>query len=166
MLSGILIQQNKYGRSIFLVIYYLLNGDERAIGMIKMITLAIFAASYIAIILKLFFDPKASKITFRGTIQIYQVFLLLFTFVLITNFNPWYVIWLFPTAFWLKSKQIRYIAYLSIGAINSYAITYASKIDNETVGIPYLMIMLFSIAILEVGREISKKLKIEKKSRS
>ena len=56
VLSGIFIQQNKYGRSIFLAIYYLLNGDEKALSLIKIITLSIFAISYIAIVLKLFFE--------------------------------------------------------------------------------------------------------------
>ena len=96
--------------------------------------------------------------------RIYQIFILIFTFVLITNFNPWYVIWLFPSLLWQKARHIRLTLYLSLGAINSYAITYATKIDNETVGIPYLMVMLFTILILELGREIY--IKIENKNRN
>lgn len=159
VLSGIFVQQNKYGRSIFLAIYYLLNGDEKALSLIKIITLSIFAISYIAIILKLFFSKNIRNITFRKTIRTYQTFLLIFTFILITNFNPWYVIWLFPTLMWQKAKNIRYTLYLSLGAINSYAITYLTKVDNETVGIPYLIIMIVTILVLETIRRVKMKQK-------
>ena len=90
----------------------------------------------------------------------YQVFILIFTFILITNFNPWYVIWLFPTLMWQKVKNIRLTLYLSFGAINSYAITYLTRIDNETVGIPYLIVIILTIAILEMLREINKRIKL------
>ena len=159
VLSGIFVQQNKYGRSIFLAIYYLLNGDEKALSLVKIFTLGIFAISYIAIVLKLFFSKNARQLTFTKTMKTYQIFLLIFTFVLITNFNPWYVIWLFPTLIWQNAKNIRYTLYLSLGAINSYAITYLTKVDNETVGIPYLIIMILTIAILEISRRIKKELK-------
>lgn len=154
VLSGIFVQQNKYGRSLFLAIYYMLHGDSKALNVIKIMTLAIFAISYVTIVGKLFFSKHANHITFRKTMRTYQVFLFLFTFILITNFNPWYVIWLFPSLFWQKAKHIRLTLYLSLGAISSYAITYATKIDNETVGIPYLMVMIGVVAIATLGREI------------
>lgn len=153
VLSGIFVQQNKYGRSIFLMLWYLLNGDQKALALIKIISLSIFAISYIAIVLKLFFSKNIGKLTFQKAIKTYQIFLIIFTFVLITNFNPWYVIWLFPTLMWQGAKNIRYTLYLSFGAINSYAITYATKIDDETVGLPYLIVMLLTIALLELIRK-------------
>lgn len=155
MLSGIFVQQNKYGRSIFLALYYLLNGNEKLLNFAKIITLGIFAISYITIVLKLLLKKEINKIIFQKMIRTYQVFLIIFTFVLITNFNPWYVIWLFPTLFWQKAKCIRLTLYLSLGAISSYAITYATKIDDETVGIPYLLIMIGTMLILEFEKNLS-----------
>lgn len=160
------MQQNKYGRSIFLAIYYCLNGDEKALNLIKMLALLIFAVSYSTILLKLFFNKEANKMRWTNLMKTYQVFLLIFTFGLITNFNAWYVIWLFPTIWWQKAKTIRNTIYLSMGVINSYAITYATKVDNETVGIPYLIIMIVTVAILAIAQEIKKKRKIENKMRS
>ena len=148
VLSGIFVQQNKYGRSIFLALWYFLNGDEQALRLIKTISLIIFAISYLTIVLKLFFKTDYKNIKLRKVIKTYQVFLLIFTFLLITNFNPWYVIWLFPTLFWQNSTHIKNTLYLSIGAISSYTITYATGIDNETVGIPYLIIMIIIPLIL------------------
>ena len=159
VLSGIFVQQNKYGRSIFLVIYYLLNGDEKALDLIKILSLAIFAFSYIAILFKLFFAKDSNNIKFSQLMKTYQMFLLIFTFVLITNFNPWYVIWLFPTLFYQKAKNIRYTLYLSMGVIYSYTITYATKIDDESVGILYFLVMVITILVLELIRQIKIKFK-------
>lgn len=159
VLSGIFVQQNKYGRSIFLVIYYLLNGDEKALDLIKILSLAIFAFSYIAILFKLFLAKDSNNIKFSQLMKTYQMFLLIFTFVLITNFNPWYVIWLFPTLFYQKAKNIRYTLYLSMGVIYSYTITYATKIDDESVGIPYFLVMVITILVLELIRQIKIKFK-------
>lgn len=156
VLSGIFVQQNKYSRSIFLGLYYLLNGDTKVLSLIKAISLGIFAVSYVIIILKLFFNEN-SKIKFSKLMKTYQVFLLVFTFLLITNFNSWYVIWLFPTLFYQKSKNIRYTLYLSMGVIYSYAITYSTRIDDETVGIPYFLVMVFTVVLLELMRNIKRK---------
>ncbi len=160
--SGIFVQQNKYGRSIFLILWYLLQGNETILSILKIFALGIFAIIYFAIIFKLFVN-KQKTITFGNTMKTYQNFLLIFTFILITNFNPWYIIWLFPTLIWQKAKMIRASLYLSLGAINSYAITYATKVDDETVGIPYLMIMIFTLAILFVANEIKRKSVAQKK---
>ena len=165
VLSGIFIQQNKYGRSIFLALWYFLNGDEKALSLLKMITLGIFAISYIVIILKIFFNKQGKTITFRKTMKTYQVFLLIFTFILITNFNPWYVIWLFPTLMWQKAKMIRASLYLSLGVLNSYAITYATKVDDESVGIPYFIVMITTVGILYATNLLVKKRKTLKSSK-
>ncbi len=179
--SGIFVQQNKYGRSLFLMLWYLLQGDETILSIIKIFALGIFAITYFATIFKLFVNKPQNtsnidynkekdtkkfnkkNITFGNTMKTYQIFLLIFTFILITNFNPWYVIWLFPTLMWQKAKMIRASLYLSLGAINSYAITYATKVDDETVGIPYLMVMAFTLAILFVANEIKRKSVTQKK---
>lgn len=159
VLAGIFIQQNKYGRSIFLGIYYLLNGDQNILRVAKIIALGIFAISYVTIVFKLFFTNKTKELKFSKLIRVYQIFLFLFTFVLITNFNAWYVIWLFPTLFFQKAKNIRYTLYLSAGVIYSYAISYATKIDNETVGIPYLIVMICTVIVLSYVRKNNKKVK-------
>lgn len=159
VLAGIFIQQNKYGRSIFLGIYYLLNGDQNILRVAKIIALGIFAISYVTIVLKLFFTNKTKELRFSKLMRVYQIFLFLFTFVLITNFNAWYVIWLFPTLFFQKAKNIRYTLYLSAGVIYSYAISYATKIDNETVGIPYLIVMMCTVIVLSYVRKNNKKVK-------
>ena len=148
VLKGIFIQQNKYGRSIALGLWYLLNGDEKILNIIKILELSAFAICYIAILAKMFFSKNAKNLTFKRALQTYQIFILIFTFILITNFNSWYVIWLFPTLMWQKAKNIRNTLWLSFGAINSYGITYLTKVDDESVGMIYLITMALTVAIL------------------
>ena len=147
VLSGIFIQQNKYERSIPLALWYLLNGDENAMNIVKIASLAIFAFCYISIVYKMLFSKNTEKISFIKTMRTYQTFLIIFTFILITNFNPWYLIWLFPTIMWQKLENIEATLSLSLGAIMSYAITYATKIDSQKVGIPYLLIMILPLVV-------------------
>lgn len=162
VLSGIFVQQNKYNRSIFLALWYILNKDEAVLNIVKVIALSIFAISYIAIIIKMFFGKNAKKITFKSAIRVYQVFLMIFTFILITNFNSWYIIWLFPTLMWQKAKTIRTTMYLSLGALIPYAITYATLKDDETVGVQYFIVMIFTAVGLLIARKLYKKLTKEK----
>ena len=157
VLAGIFIQQNKYERSIMLALWYLLNQDEKIMSIIKAILLSIFTISYISIICKLFFSKNASKITFRKTMQTYQTFLFIFTFILITNFNAWYVIWLFPTIMWQKAKTIKTTLYISIGVIASYAVTYFTKVESRESGISYFIIIAgVSMGTVLIGNLLKK----------
>ncbi len=154
--SGIFIQQNKYERSLFLFLFYFLNQDEKVLHVLKIFVLCIFVLAYGSILLKLFRNKQGKKITFRNTIRTYQSFLLLFTFVLITNFNAWYVIWLFPTLMWQKAKAIKTSLYLSWGVLNSYAITYATRIEGRKIGMWYFGVMLLTVLILCIVQKIQK----------
>ncbi len=145
--AGIFVQQNKYARSLFLGIWYLLKGNTNSIDILKNGLLLLFILSYSIIVLRLLFTKDEKKLRFVPLIRTYQLFLWIFTFILITNFNSWYIMWLLPTMFWQKGKQIKMTTYVSIGSILAYAISYATMKDDETVGIPYFIFML-GIAIL------------------
>lgn len=147
VLSGIFIQQNKYSRSIALILLQLLNGDTKVLDIIKVTILVIFVITYIVIVLRLFFNKNLKNISFQEILRKYNIFILLFTFVLITNFNAWYVLWIFPTIMWQKPRTIRLLLYLSIGALLSYTISYATHIDNESVGYIYWETMIFTMFI-------------------
>lgn len=145
--AGIFLQQNKYARSLFLGIWYLLKGNTNSIDILKNGLLLLFIASYSIIVLRLLFTKDEKKLCFVPLIRTYQLFLWIFTFILITNFNSWYIMWLLPTMFWQKGRQIKMTTYISIGSILAYAISYATMKDDETVGIPYFIFMI-GIAIL------------------
>lgn len=66
---------------------------------------------YVVTILKLLFSKK---ISFIKNIRIYNNLLLVFIFLTITNFQAWYVMWLFSTIIWQRGKIIRLILNISV----------------------------------------------------
>ena len=48
--------------------------------------------------------------------QIYQKFLLVFLFFLITNFQPWYILWLFSCMMWQNSNDMKLVLILAIAS--------------------------------------------------
>lgn len=170
VLSGIFIQQNKYSRSFALILLQLLNVfnmDPQILYVIKNMLLTIFVIAYIVVVAKLFFNKNLKEMSFQKVLRKYNIFIILFTFILITNFNAWYVLWVFPTIMWQKSKMIKNLLYVSVGTLLSYTISYATHIDDESVGFIYLA----TIIIVTVGMEklslllknIEKKLEIANK---
>ena len=71
-----------------------------------------------------------------------------FTFIVITNFNPWYIMWLFPTVFWLKGKSIKNILNLSYASEIGNILGFALFSEEEALGIPYFIIMILLTIIL------------------
>ena len=150
--AGIFLQQNKYSRSIFLGIWYLFQGNTQTIDVIKNILLLLFILCYAVVVFRLLFTKEEKKLQFTSLMRRYQIFLIIFTFILITNFNSWYIMWLLPTMFWQKAKQKKTTTYVSIGAILAYSISYATMKDDETVGIPYFLFMIGIAALAYWGR--------------
>lgn len=159
VLSGILVQQDKYERSIFLLLYTII-GNEQIIDILKAITLGIFAVIYAIVIGKFIFGKSQQKLTFKKLMEKQQLFLFAFLFILITNFNAWYLIWLFPTLMWQKPENIRLILSFSVGGIMAYAFTYFVQIDSRPMGIPFFFTMLVVTACTYGIWMITKKKKI------
>ena len=160
--AGVFIQQNKYTRSLFLGLWFLVNGNETILNIIKIVLTVLFVIAYIAVVFKFFF---AKEITWRKMMKSYQILLLIFLFFIITNFNSWYIMWLFPTIFWQRKAMVKITACMGIGSILAYSLTYATLVDDETMGIPYLICMVGSAILLyNLGTFASKLHKKEKRS--
>lgn len=155
--SGIFVQQNKYARSLFLGVWYLLQGNIEQVDILKNGLLILFIIAYVIILLRLLFTKEERKLRFIPLMRIYQIFLWIFTFILITNFNSWYIMWLLPTMFWQKGRQMKMTTYVSIGSILAYAISYATMKDDESVGIPYFIFMVGTAILLYFAGKNKKK---------
>ncbi len=155
VLAGLFIQQAKYNRSIMYFIYEKLLREK--VSILQNLILIIFAIAYIIVCIKLLLQKK---IKFLKSIRIYNIFLLIFTFVLITNFNAWYVMWLFPTLFFLKSKsQATIIALSYLSQIANFS-SFALHSEAQILGIPYLAIIVIGILIIKLLEIKPKKKKI------
>lgn len=146
VLSGLFLQQSKYNRSIFFVLYWILKDNNmKTLQVIQNITFVAFAVYYIYVVIKLLLQKEMQ---FDNIIRKYNVILMIFTFIVITNFNPWYIMWLFPTIFWLRKKQIKTILSLSYASQIGNILGFALWSEDEVLGIPYFIIMIILTIIL------------------
>ena len=144
VLAGLFIQQSKYNRSIIYVIYEYFGQDKAEI--IQTLVLAIFAVIYVIVCIRLLLQKK---IRFLQTIRKYNVFLLVFTFILITNFNAWYIMWLIPTMFFLKGKSQETILALSYSSQIANFASFALHSEEQILGIPFLIIMIVGMLLIK-----------------
>ena len=143
--AGLFMQQGKYNRSIFYILYeYLETGT---VQIIQTVCLGIFALGYAYVCIRLLLQKE---IRFYQVIKKYNVILLIFTFILITNFNAWYIMWLFPTMFWLKSKSQETILALSYSSQIANFASFALWSEEAWLGIPYLAIMLIGAGVIKL----------------
>lgn len=151
--AGLFVQQAKYNRSIMLVFYYLLGTDAMII--FKVVLLAVFAEIYISATIKLLINDN--KRIFSTYIRQYNPLLYIFTFVLITNFNSWYILWLFPTLMFLNGKNIRLIINLSYAVEVAYIGSFALYSEARVLGILYINLVALITVCLAPLQKINKK---------
>ncbi len=138
---GLFLQQDKYNSSLFYLLYKVLDGDINLLDKLKKLALGLFAIAYSYIVIKLLI---AKKVTLHHSFEKYNVMLLIFTFVLITNFNSWYLLWIFPTMVFLKGKSVKNILYLSYVTEFANVIAFALLLP-----IPYFMFVIGMTGILD-----------------
>lgn len=143
--AGLFMQQGKYNRSIFYILYEYLG--EGLTQKLQIACLAIFAIFYGYVCIKLLLQKE---IKFNTTIKKYNAILLIFTFILITNFNPWYIMWLYPTMFWLNSKSQTTILALSYSSEIANFASFALLSEEAWLGIPYLVIMFAGAGVIKL----------------
>lgn len=153
VLAGLFVQQTKYNRSLLYLILEYLGYDIAEVA--KKVFLAIFAVIYVIACIRLLLQKE---ITFRGAMRKYNIFLLLFTFVLITNFNAWYIMWLFPTMFFLKGKTQETILALSYTSQIANFVSFATYSELQIFGVPFLAIMVIGTIIIKILNKRTKKI--------
>ena len=158
--AGLFMQQGKYNRSVFYILYEYLG--EGKVQIIQNVSLGLFAIYYGYVCIKLLLQKE---IKFSISIRKYNVILLIFTFILITNFNPWYIMWLYPTMFWLKSKSQETISALSYSSQIANFASFALWSEEAWLGIPYLLIIIVGTGIIKlmnskIGKTEDGKLKV------
>ena len=145
VILSVLGQQEKYNRSIFFVLYYFLrDSNMNIVTTIQTIVFVVFAGFYVYTVIKLL---TQKEINFCQIIRKYHVILLIFTFIVITNFNAWYVMWLFPTILWLRGKSIKMVLNVSYACTIANIMNFALFSEDEKLGIPYIIIM-FAVTII------------------
>ncbi len=134
-----LVQRERYSNNIYHILFSLIPNFIRKI---KDILLIIFFIVYSTICIRILISKK---INFRKLINIFTTILLVFIFVLLTNFQTWYLMWLMPFIMWSKTKKIKLIFNIQI----AYLISYPVLAFNIVVYLFITFLIFFTITIVQ-----------------
>ena len=140
VISGLFIQQEKLAKNFYIMLKQYFSSIPDVIEKTKNILLGTFIIIYsFTCIIML----NKKDIKFSEQMKVYEKFLMAFIFLLITNFQPWYIFWLFPCIMWQKSDNIKMIIGLSIISQFANAIFLLNG-EGWKNGTPFTFIMITS----------------------
>lgn len=150
--TNMLVQSSRYSQSI--MTYLSRNIDSSIFEIIKALLLPTFAVIYVTILVVILFKRKLS---ITEIMRKYNYIMLIFIFVVLTNFQKWYILWLLPTIIWQSKNMRKFILYLTISAIIPSMRYFLVAGDPFIKGIKYSIdVLLISIALLIINVLIKK----------
>lgn len=142
VLQGIATMQTRIAKNFYTIMIKYLGNIPKLTTTINKILLKIFIITY-TISCTIMLNKEELKYT--KMMKNANRFLLIFLFLLITNFQPWYIMWLFPCLMWQKSDMIKLIIAISIFSQLANTIFFMFT-ERWTNGIPYTLIFAFCTA--------------------
>ena len=106
-LFSMMVQTERYSCSLYVAL--ILDYGADIMNIAKFLFRIIFVLYYIIFCINLLTEKN---IRFYNIIRKYNLSVCLFLLIL-TNFHPWYLMWLFPTIMWMKSNTIKNIIGIS-----------------------------------------------------
>lgn len=154
VLNGLSTQQGKLAKSIYIIISEYFTSPTGLVTTINKTLLGAFVIIYFFTCVVLL---NKKEIKFRKEIQKANYFIMAFLFLLITNFQPWYIMWLFPCLMWQKADDIKLIIQISLISqfANSVFLTYG---EGWRYGTPFVLFMVTGTLIAVLYNTRTKKL--------
>ncbi len=149
VLSGIITQQEKFAKNFYIILMqYFFIPD--LLSNVNRVFLISFIIIYFFTCLTLL---NKKQIKFREEMKKVEYFLIAFLFLLITNFQPWYIMWLFPLMMWQKKKVIQFVVQIALVSqfANSIFLLNGEGWENGT---PFTFFMLLGIFLCWNVRDI------------
>lgn len=143
VLSGIFTQQEKLAKSFYIIIKEYFIEPDISVTTVNQVLLGSFIIVYFFTCVILLCKKQ---IKFHIEMKKANYFIIAFLFLLITNFQPWYILWLFPLLIWQRAEDIRLIVQISLISqfANSIFLTYGEGWKNGT---PFAFFMVTGILI-------------------
>ena len=140
--AGFFTMQNKFTKNFYIMIIDFFSPSNLA-TLVNRTFLGIFICLYGLRCIVLLYK---GKIRFNKEAKEFEYFLIAFLFLLITNFQPWYIMWLFPLLIWQNSTTIKLILQLSLISqfANSIFLAYTENWRNGT---PFTFFMILGVTI-------------------
>lgn len=131
VLSGLFIQQEKLAKSFYIILTEYFKEPTVSASTVNHVLLGGFTIIYFFTCIILL---NKKEICLREELRKANYFIMAFLFLLITNFQPWYIIWLFPLLIWQKAEMIRWIPQVALlsSFANGIFLTYGEGWQNGT----------------------------------
>lgn len=144
--SGLFTQQGKFAKSFYIIILEYFNNYRENTKIVNGMLLESFIIIYFFTCITLL---NKNEIKLRKEFQKANYFIMAFLFLLITNFQPWYIMWLFPCLMWQKADDIKLIVCISIISqfANSVFLQYG---EGWRYGTPFIFILWLSTCISKI----------------
>ncbi len=108
---GLITQRERYAKGLYLVILKHFAKSFEEVGSLKNYALLLFFLMYV---INCIFLLISKNLKFYKENRTIFGFTVAFLFFLITNFQPWYFMWLIPFIIWQKSDTIKLIIQMQI----------------------------------------------------
>ena len=142
VLSGIMTQQEKFAKNFYIILMEYFD-IPKLIANVNTVFLGVFIIIYFFTCLTLLYKKQ---IRFREEMRKTEYFLIAFIFLLITNFQTWYIMWLFPLMMWQKKKMILFV--VQIALISQFANSvFLINGEGWKNGTPFTFFMLLGIFV-------------------
>lgn len=110
--TNMLVQGDRYSQSIMAILME--NLPSNIYNIIYSTRIYIYAFIYAYIVFTVLFNKK---LTSAYVMRKYNFVLLIFIFLVLTNFQPWYITWILPTIPWQSRYMRRFLLSMTITAL-------------------------------------------------
>ena len=148
---GLTEQRERLAKGLYLFISEYFNKPENLLKIIKNTSLILFAIVYIIACFMLLLEKK---IRFYKNMRELFWFVIAFLFMLITNFQPWYFMWLVPFMVWQKSENIQLTVQMQLMTLIAN-IVFLIYSENFKYGVPFFVIFIVGTLICVIQNKKS-----------
>ena len=140
---GLVTQRDRIAKGLYLVISMKFQDNENIISNLKNFSLITFSICYAVNCIVLVINKN---IKFYKEMRYIYNFVLVFLFFLLTNFQPWYFMWLSVFMIWQKSKDIKLLIQIQLLTLvaNVEFLIYS---ENFEVGCDFFKIFVIGIFV-------------------
>lgn len=136
--KGMIDQQGKIAKGLYLFISQYFTEPSNLVDIVSKTMLYMFVIIYTYICAMLLVKPN---IKFNIEMKKFFYILSAFIFLLITNFQPWYLIWLSPFIIWQKGKNMKLIIQMQLMTLIAN-IVFLIYSENFIYGVPFFVIFV------------------------
>lgn len=150
--TNMIVEGSVYSQSLLLFLIEHIN--QKLFLIISSLVIPVFIIGYIMLICVMLFK---NKINIYEIMRKYNIIMLIFIFIVLSRFQKWYMLWLFPTIIWQNRNMRKIFIYMTITAMIPSIGYFMVQGDPYIIGMGYsITILLLSVVLLEIDLLINK----------